>query len=248
MGKFRKTLIRAAFVLVVWAFLFAVVVLLLDQLIIPWLVRHNRQIQVPDVVEMNLAEAESTLAQEGLTMVEVGREYDALVPPDLILSQNPRGGALVKGKGRWVRVVVSKGGEKVSVPNLQGVSLRQAKLLLQRSGLELGEISWMYTEDFPEHVVISSAPGYKAEVLHGELVDLLVSQGSVPTKAMVPDFVGQSLEGAVLLARDAGVTIGKITYQQDESLLPETVLDQSVKVGEEVDRDATIDLLVSTIE
>jgi beta-lactam-binding protein with PASTA domain len=248
MRKMRRTVKRAFLVLAVWTFLLAVLVLLLDQVVMPWLVRHNRQIQVPDVVEMSLAEAESTLVQMNLTMVEVGREYDPLVPPGLILSQNPHGGALIKGKGRWVRVLVSKGGEKISVPNLQGVSLRQARLVLQRSGLEMGQVSWMYTEDFPENVVISSAPGYKAEVLRGELIDLLVSQGSVPSKAIVPDFVGQSLEGAVLLARDAGLRIGKITYQHNESLLPETVLEQSVKVGEEVDRDAAIDLLVSTIE
>jgi serine/threonine-protein kinase len=248
MRKTRRTVQRALLVLAVWAFLLVVVVLLLDQAVMPWLVRHNRQIQVPDVVEMSLAEAESTLVQMGLTMVEVGREYDPLVPPGLILSQNPHGGTFIKGKGRWVRVMVSKGGEKISVPNLQGVSLRQARLVLQRSGLEMGQVSWMYTEDFPENVVISSTPGYKAEVLRGELIDLLVSQGSVPSKAMVPDFVGQSLEGAVLLARDAGLRIGKITYQQDESLLPETVLKQSVEAGEEVERDAAIDLLVSTIE
>lgn len=145
-------------------------------------------------------------------------------------------------------MVVSKGREKVTIPNLQGVSLRQANLLLQRFGLALGQISWMYTEDLPENVVISSAPGYKAEVLQGEVIDLLVSQGSVPSTAIVPDFVGQSLEGAVLLARDSGLKIGKITYRQEEDLLPETVLEQSVEAGQEVKRDTVIDLLVSTIE
>jgi beta-lactam-binding protein with PASTA domain len=247
MSKALGTMQRALFVLAIWAVLSTLTVLLMDRAVLPWLVRHNRQIQVPDVVEMSLAEAESTLAQAGLTMVETGQEYDPFIPAGLILSQSPEEGTSVKGRGRWIRVVVSRGGEEVSVPNLQGVSLRQAKLILERSGLELGQISWMYTEDFPDNVVISSAPGYRAEVPQGEIVDLLVSQGSVPQNAIVPDFLGQSLEGAVLMARDAGLKIGKIDYQPDENLLPETVLKQSVEPGAEVKRDTVVNLLVSTI-
>jgi len=136
----------------------------------------------------------------------------------------------------------------VTVPNLQGVSLRQARLLLQKSGHGVGQISWMYTEDFPENVVISSAPGYKAEVFQGEVIDLLVSQGSVPPTAIVPDFTGQSLEGAVILARDTGLKIGRIVYRRNDDLLPETVLEQSEVRGTEVDRDSVIDLVVSSID
>jgi beta-lactam-binding protein with PASTA domain len=243
-----KTAKRALFVLAVWVLLAIVVLVLMDRVVMPWLVHHARQIQVPNVVEMSLAEADSALVEAGLIMMEQGGEYDPFVPAGLILSQSPEGGSLVRGKGRWVRVVVSKGGKKVTVPNLQGVSLRQATFLLNRCSLELGQISWMYTEDLPENVVISSAPGYKAEVLQGEVIDLLVSQGHVPSTAIVPDFIGQSLEGAVLLARDSGLRIGKITYRQDDSLLPETVLEQSVEVGQEVDRETAINLLVSTIK
>jgi len=248
MSKIGRTVKRSLFVLAIWVVLSAVVVLIVDRVIMPWMVRQNQQIKVPDVVEMSLAEAESTLIISRLVLKEAAQEYDPFIPPGMILSQNPEGGSVVKGRGRWVRVVVSKGGERVTVPNLQGVSLRQASLLLQRSGLDLGKISWMYTADLPENVVISSAPGYKAEVYQGEVIDLLVSQGSIPATAIVPDFVGQSLEGAVLMARDYGLKIGGITYRKAEELLPETVLRQSVETGEEVERDAVIDLEISTIE
>lgn len=248
MSTWGKTAKRALFVLAVWALLSMLVLLLMDRVVMPWLVHRARQIQVPDVLEMTLAEADSALVEVGLILMEAGSEYDPFVPAGLILSQSPEAGSLIRGSGRWIRVVVSKGGKKVTVPNLQGVSLRQAKLVLNRSGLELGQISWMYTEDLPENVVISSAPGYKAEVLQGEVIDLLVSQGHIPSTAIVPDFVGQSLEGAVLLARDSGLRIGEIGYRQDENLLPETVLEQSVEVGQEVERETVIDLIVSTIE
>jgi beta-lactam-binding protein with PASTA domain len=248
MSSFRNIVIRSLFVLAIWIFLTAILLLLLDRVIMPQLVRHNQQIVVPDVVEMTVAEAESTLADRGLQLAETGREYDPFIPPGMVLSQQPEGGSLVKGKGRAISVVVSRGGEKVTVPNLQGVSLRQARLLLERVNLGLGKISWMYTEDFPEEVVISSAPGYKAEVYQGEVIDLLVSQGPVPSTATVPDFRGQSLEGAILLAQDSGLKIGTIIYHQDENLLPETVLEQSVEAGEEVPRESVIDLVVSSID
>jgi beta-lactam-binding protein with PASTA domain len=248
MSAFRKTALRSLFVLGIWILTTAVLILLLDRVLMPLLVRHNQQIEVPDVVEMTVAEAESTLAQAGLRLVETSQEYDPFIPPGMILWQQPEGGSLVKGRGRNIDVIISKGGEKVTVPNLQGVSLRQARFLLERVGLGMGKITWMYTEDFPEQVVISSAPGYKAVVYQGEVIDLLVSQGPVPPTAVVPDFVGQSLEGAILLARDAGLKIGTISYRYEDELLPETVVEQSVESGEEIRRDSIIDLVVSTID
>lgn len=248
MSDIRKIITRSLFVLAVWIFLTVILLLLLDRIIMPQLVRHNQQIVVPDIIEMTVAEAESTLADRGLQLVETGQEYDPFIPPGMVLSQQPDGGSLVKGKGRTIAVIISRGGEKVTVPNLQGVSLRQARLLLERVNLGLGEISWMYTEDFPADVVISSAPGYKAEVFQGEVIDLLVSQGPVPPTAVVPDFTGYSLEGAILLAQDNGLRIGTIHYRQDEDLLPETVLEQSVEAGEEVPRESVIDLTVSSID
>jgi len=248
MSSIRNIAIRSLFILAIWLFLTSILLLLLDRIVMPQLVRHNQQIVVPDVVEMTVAEAESTLTDRGLQLIETGREYDPFIPPGMVLWQQPEGGSLVKGKGRMISVIVSRGGEKVTVPNLQGVSLRQARLLLDRVNLGLGKISWMYTEDFPEEVVISSAPGYKAEVYQGEVIDLLVSQGPVPPTAIVPDFTGYSLEGAILLAQDSGLRIGTITYLQDEDLLPETVMEQSVETGEEIPRESVIDLVVSSID
>jgi serine/threonine-protein kinase len=248
MSTVRHIVTRSLFILAIWIVLTAILLLLLDRVVMPQLVRHNQQIVVPDVIEMTVAEAESTLAEEGLLLIETGREYDPFIPPGMVLSQQPEGGSLVKGRGRTISVIVSRGGEKVTVPNLQGVSLRQARLLLERVNLGLGKISWMYTEDFPEEVVISSAPGYKAEVYQGEVIDLLVSQGPVPDTAIVPDFTGQSLEGAILLAEDSGLKIGTINYRHEEDLLPETVLKQSIEVGEEVPRESVIDLVVSSID
>jgi serine/threonine-protein kinase len=248
MSALRRTLQRGLFVLGIWLALTLILILLLDRAIMPALVRHKQDISVPDVMEMTLAEAESTLSLAGLLLVESAQEYDPYIPAGLILSQSPDGGTLVKGKGRSVRVTVSRGGQRVIVPNLQGISLRQAQLSLQRVGLEVGRISSMYTEDIPENVVISSAPGFKAEVYQGEVIDLLVSQGPVPPTARVPDFTGQSLEGAILMARDAGLKIGNITYRQEYDLLPETVLEQSVTAGREIKRDSIIDLVVSTID
>jgi beta-lactam-binding protein with PASTA domain len=248
MSNTRTIIFRGLFVLAIWIVLTATLLLLLDRIIMPQLVRHNEQIVVPDIIEMTVAEAESTLTDRGLQLVETGREYDPFIPPGMVLSQQPEGGNLVKGKGRAIEVIISRGGEKVTVPNLQGVSLRQARLLLERDNLGLGEISWMYTEDFPENVVISSAPGYKAQVYQGEVIDLLVSQGPVPPTAVVPDFTGYSLEGAILLAQDNGLKIGTITYRQDDDLLPETVMEQSVEAGEEVPRESVVDLIVSSID
>ncbi|MCK4271306.1 PASTA domain-containing protein, partial [bacterium] len=83
MSKIGRTVKRGLFVLAIWVVLSAVVVLIVDRVIMPWLVRQNQQIKVPDVVEMSLAEAESTLIISGLVLMEAAQEYDPFIPPGM---------------------------------------------------------------------------------------------------------------------------------------------------------------------
>ena len=62
--------------------------------------------------------------------------YDEHVPKDQILAQNPVANSKLK-RNSHVRVVMSLGAKKISVPNLEGQSLRAAQIVVLQRGLTL---------------------------------------------------------------------------------------------------------------
>jgi len=94
---------------------------------------------MPDYIGMN--------SQELLSREDVSKDYiivvsdyvfDRRTPPGTVLKQDPHVGEMVK-KGRKVYVTVaSETPPKVTMPQLEDVSLRQAEIMLKAIGLEVG--------------------------------------------------------------------------------------------------------------
>ena len=173
--------------------------------------------------------------------------HDPTKPPGTILSQIPHPNTRVR-EGRFVRITVSKGGKTVLVPKLEGVSIRQAELLLIHEGLELGEVSWTPSDSFPKDVVIASTPSSETSVPHGMSVNLRVSLGIKPDTVVVPDLLGMNLEESKKILREIGLQLGKTKFKVNNDFLPGTILRQSLKPGQKIVRESKIVLEVSTTE
>jgi beta-lactam-binding protein with PASTA domain len=221
--------------------------LLFDRVIMPAVVHSGRDCILPDITNLSLRKAEEILQKKDLSLQVLAEEYNPLTPPGIILSQSPAPQAKVK-KGRIVKVVVSKGEKIVLVPDLKGVSLRQAEIMLYEEGLKVGEINWTPSDSFPENVVVESSPSFGLSVPLGMSVNLEVSLGISPDTVMIPDLVGKSLEEARDILKEFGLEIGKIRYETKDYLPPETVLELSPQEGAKVEKGTKVDLKVSTVE
>ena len=60
--------------------------------------------------------------------------------------------------------------------------------------------------------------------------------------------IGLSINQAKELLFKSRLIIGKISYHQDQDLVPYTVLDQSIKDGTVLDKSTTINLVVSVLD
>lgn len=92
---------------------------------------------VPNVVGKSDETAQKELISVGLTISEVGYEYDDKVAKGKVVSQSIKAGKKVD-PGTSIKIVVSNGKkpeEKVAVPNLSGKTYQQAKALLESYGL-----------------------------------------------------------------------------------------------------------------
>lgn len=220
--------------------------ILLNDFIMPWYTRHGQSIEVPDIVEMTYEGARTLLKQNHLKIVEKAKKFDTRYRSGIVISQNPKPYSQVK-KGRRIYVLVSKGEPTVEMPRLIGNSEKNAIFEINRLRLEVRHIKYEHSTHFPDGVVSGQSIPIGAEVKLGEPVDLIVSLGQFPDRFIVPNLIGRSLKDATKVILQAGLTLGNVSYQVENDLLPETVIDQSLEANTEVSQGDTLNLLVSKL-
>lgn len=155
---------------------------------------------VPNVVNSSIAVAEVTLSNERLAVGEVTRVYHKQIPAGEVIHQDPAQGKQVV-EGTAVNLVVSKGPEPIwiKMPNLTGLPLYQAKVVLDNNNLLLGVVQPETNYKYPKDQVIRQDPGPESEILQGSTVNLVVSAGPGPA--------GEQANVTVTLPKDGLVRI-----------------------------------------
>ena len=220
--------------------------IVMNEWIMPAYTKHGQAMPVPDVTRMRFEDAREILESQNFRIIRSEDRYDSSFPEGYVTEQTPRSGSLVKS-GRRIYVILSRGPRRFAMPRLVDRSARNAKLMLAKNGLVMGEKSYEYSNRYPEGVVIhqSIAPGVQVQM--GTKVDITLSLGQVPDQFVVPSLEGRTLDDARDLIARSGLKLGLIRYKVVSELLPETVLKQSIEAGTTVGKDEVIDLVVSAL-
>ncbi|TKJ41770.1 hypothetical protein CEE37_04160 [candidate division LCP-89 bacterium B3_LCP] len=224
-------------------------VILVDQVILPFYTRHGAELEVPDIVEMHYAQADSLLREHGFRSVKEREQYDWNYPEGTVISQNPEAYALTKA-GRRIYVTLSIGEKLCVMPNLVGKSSRDAMFSAQNTGLLLGDESfgYEYSNYYPENVVMAQSIPPGTKVKRDTPLHATVSLGTLPNEFSVPNLIGQSLDRAKRIILTSGLEIGEIVFSLREDLLPNTVISQFPDPEEKTVRGQLVDLEISTLE
>jgi len=113
---------------------------------------HGQAIPVPDVIGLPLADAVKMLQSNQMRWQLSDSVYVSSVRPGAVVNQNPEPGSNAKVNRNVFLVVNALSPEKVRMPNVVGVSLRQAKTMLEQQGLTLGRVT--YVPDFAKDYVL----------------------------------------------------------------------------------------------
>jgi len=228
--------------------LFLALALLMDWIIMPIYTRHGEAVEVPNVTSMRFEEAKRTLESNGFKIERLPERFDGKSPAGYVIEQIPRPLANVKG-GRSIYVAVSKGGQRIKMPSLIGLSLRNADFALARVNLKLGRVDSAYSNDpfVGKGTVLHQAVPANADVGTGTVVNITINAGNAPIDVAVPSVAGLTYDAAVELIQQAGLVIGQMMYKEVESLLPETVISQSLEANSIVKRGSKIDLELSKL-
>ncbi len=223
---------------------FALGIVLFNFVVMPRLVHHNVSVLVPRLVGSDLEEATRRCDDLGLKLVIEHRRFSEGVPSDRVLSQTPVAEASVK-PGRTVRVHVSLGTELVQVPDLRGMTLRQARLQLENANLSVGRISRIYVgESRPQ--VRATRPRANTETAAGNAVDVLLAVGENAKPYLMPNLQGRALDEVRPLITGRGFRVGRLTYRSTKGVYPGTILEHYPPSGSLILRGESIDLVAAT--
>jgi len=208
------------------------------------LITGGREAEVPDIRGKEVTFALEELSRVGLNLKLLERRFDDHIPENCVISQNPRPGIGVK-RGKEIKVIISKGSQKVFVPEVKGRSLRSAGITLRQRGLKIGKVARVYSDLIEEDTIMAQSLESGVEVDRDSVVNLLLSLGSYPTYFYMPDLIGRSLERASRIIESLRLQTGSITYEVDPELGGGMVLNQAPSFGFPVKEKSLVNLVIS---
>ncbi len=221
--------------------------ILMDTWVMPHYVGLDRVVSVPSVVGMNTSAARKMLEDKGLSVRVRNEYYNNNVPAGYITNQIPFPNTQVK-PARTIYLDISKGKQLLEMPDLIGLTLRDAKLkfLQMNNGLELNRVSYNYNKNLPPDVIASQSISKGTKVAQGAQVDVVVSLGAEDAYSVVPLLIGKGVEEAKRLIATAGLTLGEVvTGEKNETMLPGTVINQIPPAKDSVRSGTPVTLTVS---
>ncbi|PJA26794.1 MAG: hypothetical protein CO189_09060 [candidate division Zixibacteria bacterium CG_4_9_14_3_um_filter_46_8] len=217
---------------------------IVDAFIMPLVIGIGDEAVVPEVTNIDSEEAKRILEENGFKWKIFSEEYSATKPRFTVLKQQPMAGLQVK-RGRLVELVISKGGEIALIEDLRGFTLRQAKLRLAEDGFEPGMVTYDYDEELHPGVIIRTYPSEGSRANRGAIVDLIVNLRAGMEIVVVPNYIGMGIDSVQNDLPEKGLALGEIEYVNDDRVLPQTVLTQSLAAGIQVGKDTQISFTVS---
>lgn len=171
-------------------------------------------LSLPSVVGKQADSAMKTLISAGFNQNQIQEKFQVNTskPKGVVYDQSPSGPTEVKST-RDITLYVSKGAPQISMPDVSGQPVDQAKQSLVNAGFSGGNISVKNQKSttVPTGQVISSSPAAGSSVSTDNKVVLMVSQQETTT---VPNVIGKSLADATTALQQAGLQVGQVTHKK----------------------------------
>lgn len=228
---------------------FAVVIIVGSVLLLLiWLnfyTRHGQARPVPDFFGLTMEQTSKLAKKSKVKFQVIDSVYTTMVPRGCVAEQNPKPGFKVK---KWRNIVLTINAfspEMVAVPNLIDLPKRQAILLVESSGLEIGLLK--YKPDLSIDVVIGQLYNGKNisagdSLQKGSVVDLVLGKGLSNQRTPVPDLMGMNLDPAKNKILVASLNLGTFIYDNTIINKEDTLNAFVYKQNPEYKEDASLQL------
>ncbi|MFC2694812.1 MAG: Stk1 family PASTA domain-containing Ser/Thr kinase [Lactobacillus sp.] len=209
----------------------------------------SRTSHVPTLVGMSERQARLSLRTAGLKIGQVEQKHSSRVKKGHVIETKPRAGVKIRA-GHTVTLVVSTGPAGIKMPDLTDRLYEDARQTLLDKGFQKVRRVRVYSNTVAEDHVIDQDPDPGSRIKHPSqnTAVLTVSRGrrrvKRPASVRLRDLTGYTLKGAQDYARDSGLRL-EISQKEDDSAPAGTVLSQSPAAGKQLQRGATVQIVVA---
>jgi len=211
--------------------------------IVGWyvLIGPGSRVVVPSTVGASQSEVSAALEPLGLTSIIIERQFSEDIAEGRVIQTLPEAGGRVDAGGT-VKLIVSKGPERFTLPLVVGLTPEAATNLIAKMPLDLKPLSEEFSTTVPKGYVIDSNPPSGEKVKRGSVIVIRVSKGI--EQIALASYIGKSSDQALNELQDAGFAVTS-TYAFSETRLAGEVISQKPAGGAAADKGSAIALVIS---
>ena len=169
--------------------------------------------------------------------------YNETVDAGKIISQEPEANRKID-PGATITVTISRGNRTFALPNYVNSDARQAKIELDRFGVQCVEAAPEYNDEIENGFVIRTDPAVGTMLTEGDTVTITVSRGPEFVMVDMPNLMGKSLNTALELLDVAGLEWDEPVYTEADGE-PDLVIYQSIAPGTQVEKGTRVSFQLS---
>lgn len=220
--------------------------------------RHGQSYPVPDFYGMTRPEASKVAQHNNLRIEVVDSVFVDDIAPGAIVDQVPEAGHGVKQNRKVFVSINSTQPEMVTVPQLTDISYRQAQVLLENSGFNIGQIDYRPSQ-FHNLVLEVKVKGRNIKpgqsIPKGTEIDMIIGRTQGNSSTALPNLTGLYLTDAEQTLTDGMLNTGVVIYDNTISTAtdsaeaivwrqrPDAANTSSVMLGSFIDLWVTTDTL-----
>lgn len=211
--------------------------------IVGWyvLIGPGSRVVVPSTVGASQSEVSAALEPLGLTSLIIEKQFSEDIAEGRVIQSLPEAGGRVDAGGT-VKLIVSKGPERFTLPLVAGLTPEAATNLIAKMPLDLKPLSEEFSTTVPMGYVIDSNPPSGEKVKRGSVVVIRVSKGI--EQVALTSYIGKSSDQALNELQDAGFAVTS-TYAFSETRLAGEVISQKPAGGASADKGSAVALVIS---
>jgi len=201
-------------------------IILIINIYLHFFTHHNSTHPVPDFKGLSIRQALELAEDNNLRIQIMDSVFNLAQKPGTVVDQEPKAGFRVKKNRRIFLVMNAFIPEKVKMPDVAGVSLRQAIAILESNGLLTGRLR--YVHDIATNNVLKQRykgkeikPG--TQIFKGSHIDFTLGRSDNAEQSQIPDLTGLSFNEAEKKISLSCLNLGIVDYDNSVKTLTDSL-------------------------
>lgn len=219
------------------------IVIIITSFLIFWSITGKKS-EVPDFTGKTFEEAVEIAKDKEIYIRNTLEEHSDIIKEGAIISQSIEPGESIE-KGQTIDVTISLGTGKFILDDFVGMDISEVYRKVQNIDINLRE-EYINHDEVKRGKVIRQSPKAGETVKPGEEVTLSISKGEEESFVVVPNLINLKENEAKSTLEKIGLSVGRISKSESNSIEEGKVISQSINYGNEVEEGTAISIVISS--